>query len=501
MDPFSADSAPGPRAARKAEFVRFHNDTYPGLVALLHALRGDRGHAHRAAQRAFADSWLRWERVRSLPDPAAWTRHRAMRTRPPRRRPPQRVTAAHESEWIAPPARPIFDALSELPSELRAVLALHHIGGLTHEQIADEEHLTRGEVSARLARAGQALAVRMGRVTAEEPAGRQPRALDPRVGRELADLAHALSYRTDRRAADQVFGQAVRYRVAVVAAAVALVAIAGVGGLFALRQYVPGTPEAAPGAASSPGAAGQPTAPESALPALPGIPPLSGTQPAPAVPAPPPGGLPLLGALPASGSPSTGPDDGDGDGDGEPDHEVDDASGGSGSSAHRYRAHGVHGDGVRPTATRPFPYHHRPPSGGGSPHPPTSRTNPTTPPPSTSPPTSTTSAPPPDDGSSDDGRPGSGVDGEGSQAGPDDQDGGRPRTHAGGGRSQSWPGDGEGQPRTRADGGGSQPGPGNGAQQRSRAGAGQQGTPGGGPRAQGGEGGYPQPGNGGGRGW
>jgi DNA-directed RNA polymerase specialized sigma24 family protein len=499
MDPFSADSAPGPRAARKAEFVRFHNDTYPGLVALLHALRGDRGHAHRAAQRAFADSWLRWERVRSLPDPAAWTRHRAMRTRPPRRRPPQRATAAHESEWIAPPARPIFDALSELPSELRAVLALHHIGGLTHEQIADEEHLTRGEVSARLARAGQALAVRMGRVTAEEPAGRQPRALDPRVGRELADLAHALSYRTDRRAADQVFGQAVRYRVAVVAAAVALVAIAGVGGLFALRQYVPGTPEAAPGAASSPGAAGQPTAPESALPALPGIPPLSGTQPAPAVPAPPPGGLPLLGALPASGSPSTGPDDGDGDG--EPDHEVDDASGGSGSSAHRYRAHGVHGDGVRPTATRPFPYHHRPPSGGGSPHPPTSRTNPTTPPPSTSPPTSTTSAPPPDDGSSDDGRPGSGVDGEGSQAGPDDQDGGRPRTHAGGGRSQSWPGDGEGQPRTRADGGGSQPGPGNGAQQRSRAGAGQQGTPGGGPRAQGGEGGYPQPGNGGGRGW
>lgn len=250
MDPFGAVRALRPRAARKAEFVRFHNDTYPGLVALLHALHGDRRHAHRAAQRAFADAWLRWERFRSLPDPAAWTRRRARRIRPPRHRPPPPAGAGHEPGWIAPPARPLFDALSELPSELRTVLALHHIGGLDHGQIADEEHLPRGEVSARLAYAGQALALRMGRVTAEDPAGPEPRVVDPWVARELADLAHALSYRTDRQAADQVFGQAVRHRAAVATATVAVLALAGVAGLFALRQNVPGIPEAAPGVAS-----------------------------------------------------------------------------------------------------------------------------------------------------------------------------------------------------------------------------------------------------------
>ncbi|MBO0850193.1 MAG: hypothetical protein J2P20_12065, partial [Pseudonocardia sp.] len=454
MDPFGAVRALRPRAARKAEFVRFHNDTYPGLVALLHALHGDRRHAHRAAQRAFADAWLRWERVRSLPDPAAWTRRRARRIRPPRHRPPPPAGAGHEPGWIAPPARPLFDALSELPSELRTVLALHHIGGLDHGQIADEEHLPRGEVSARLAYAGQALALRMGRVTAEDPAGPEPRVVDPWVARELADLAHALSYRTDRQAADQVFGQAVRHRAAVATATVAVLALAGVAGLFALRQNVPGIPEAAPGVASPSQPAGPPA---SAAPALPGLPPMSGAQPTPALP-PRPGAHPSLGALPPPGSPSVG------QGAGGPDHEVGEASGRTGSSAHRDQVRDARGGGVRPTASQSVPGRTHPPASTGSPHAPTSTgsTNPqpTTSPPSTSQPGSTTSAPPSDGGPSD------GGPDDGPLGSPDDQDG-SPDTHADGGSSQDWPDGHGGQRGTRVDDGRLQARPGTGGDQRS----------------------------------
>jgi len=279
MDPFHAVEEPGARAARKAQFARFHNDNQPGLVALLHALWGDRAHANRAAQRAFVHAWRRWRTVQSLPDPAGWTRQKARRLPPPRRRRSPAAVHARESEWIAASARPMFDALRRLPEELRTVLALHHVGGLTLGQVADSEHLPLDTVAARLASGYQALAERTG------PGPRNHRGADPSqpihtwVALELAELAHALSYRTDRRATEQVFRHAIRHRITVTAAYAAVVSL-GLGGAFAVTHNAPETHDFA-------------------------LPPASGPSPLPAYPwgvrgGPPPGPFPVPDLLPGS---------------------------------------------------------------------------------------------------------------------------------------------------------------------------------------------------------
>ena len=252
MDPFRVVEEPGARAARRAQFARFHDDNHPQLVALLHALRGDRAHANRAAQRAFVHAWRRWRTVRALPDPAGWTRRRARRLRPPRRRGPGVAVQAHEPEWIAASARPMFDALSRLPEQQRTVVALHHVGGLTLAQVADDEHLPLEAVTARLASGYQALARWMGQ-TSLAPGNQGT--VDPVqswAAVELAELAHALSYRTDRRAVDQVFRHAIRHRVAVTAATAAAVSI-GLGGALVVTQRAARPYDVALPPASAPG--------------------------------------------------------------------------------------------------------------------------------------------------------------------------------------------------------------------------------------------------------
>jgi RNA polymerase sigma-70 factor (ECF subfamily) len=251
-DPFGVVEEPGARAARRAQFARFHDDNHPQLVALLHALRGDRAHANRAAQRAFVHAWRRWRTVRALPDPAGWTRRRARRLRPPHRRGSGVAVQAHEPEWIAASARPMFDALSRLPEQQRIVVALHHVGGLTLAQVADEEHLPLEAVTSRLASGYQALAQSTGQTT---QAHRDNGGVDPVqswAAIELAELAHALSYRTDRRAVDQLFRHAIRNRVAVTAATAAAVSI-GLGGALAVTQRAPRPYDVALPPASAPG--------------------------------------------------------------------------------------------------------------------------------------------------------------------------------------------------------------------------------------------------------
>jgi DNA-directed RNA polymerase specialized sigma24 family protein len=238
MDPFRVVEEPGARAARRAQFARFHDDNQPQLVALLHALRGDRAHAYRAAQRAFVQAWRRWRTVQTLPDPAGWTRRRARRLRPPHRRGPRAAVQAHEPGWIAASARPMFDALSRLPEQQRAVVALLHVGGLTLEQVADDEHLPVESVTAQLASGYQALARVMGQTSLAPGNHATADPVRSWAAVELAELAHALSYRTDRRAVDQVFRHAIRHRVAVTAATAAAVSI-GLGGALAVTQRAP----------------------------------------------------------------------------------------------------------------------------------------------------------------------------------------------------------------------------------------------------------------------
>ena len=270
MDPFTVDDESTSQPSRKAEFARFHDDNYPAVVALLHALDGDRTRAHRVTQRTFTQAWRQWDTVRALSDPAAWTRRNARQAAQPRRR-RSPSTARNDTEWIAPVALPTFEALAGLGEQQRAVLVLHHIAGLDQVGIATEEQLSPEAVGNRLTEAYEQLATLLGQHEPASPAAHIWAA------RQLDDLNHALSYGTDRRTADQVFHRAIRQRLAVASAATAALSLVGVGGAFAVIQYQHRVPPSVIPLASGPGAMLRPH---------PAAPP--GNQPAPETPLLPP---------------------------------------------------------------------------------------------------------------------------------------------------------------------------------------------------------------------
>jgi DNA-directed RNA polymerase specialized sigma24 family protein len=234
MDPFGAREPTRPGAASKEEFARFYGREHPPLVALLHVLRGDRAHAQQVADRAFVRAWMSWPKVRTLPDPGAWVRRLARRTRQPRNVELARYGQACESEWIAPHILPFFTALGRLSSRQRTLLALHHVGRLTVEQIGEEEGLAPGTVTMDLASARAALTYQL-----DGPAqGRDYTDVrDTRAAEAMGHLVHALSYTSDRRSADQVFRAATRQRVYVGGAA-ALVVLIGTAGAVAAVQHL-----------------------------------------------------------------------------------------------------------------------------------------------------------------------------------------------------------------------------------------------------------------------
>ncbi|HEY1966908.1 MAG TPA: hypothetical protein VGH89_03090 [Pseudonocardia sp.] len=257
MDPFSAPRVQRSRANRRAEFAQFHHDNHPRLVALLHVLHGNRAHALRVAQRAFTQAWVRWSTVRSLPDPAGWTRRTARRLPVPRQRPNASTVAlsdaptdapTDEIEWIAARARPSFAALHALPTGHRTLLALRYLAGLSIAEIADEERLPVSAVIARLAVSHQRFVSEM-RLAAPSDLGigpayfqRDQGVIEEWAAAALVDLGHALTYRTDQHAVERVFQQAVRQRAKIRLAAASVLLICAAGGVLTVRYAVPGPP-------------------------------------------------------------------------------------------------------------------------------------------------------------------------------------------------------------------------------------------------------------------
>jgi RNA polymerase sigma-70 factor, ECF subfamily len=135
------------------------------LVGQVYAVTGDLAEAQDCLQDAFARAWLRWSTVSRHPDPAGWVRLTAIRLATSRFR---RVWAAHRA-WSrvgAPPpaAEPSPDtvivvaALRRIPREQRVAIVLHHLVGLSVEQVANQTDTPTGTVKARLSRGRAALA-------------------------------------------------------------------------------------------------------------------------------------------------------------------------------------------------------------------------------------------------------------------------------------------------------------------------------------------------------
>jgi RNA polymerase sigma-70 factor (ECF subfamily) len=156
------------------DFDSFYAGTAPSLVRQVHALTGDLAEAQDCVQEAYARAWQRWSTVGGYDAPAAWVRQVACRLAVSRFRRVQ-VGVGLLKRQGPPPVMPELDptrvalirALRQIPEAQRLAIVLHHIAGLSVEEVALETDAPSGTVKARLSRGRAALAV----LLADDPEG------------------------------------------------------------------------------------------------------------------------------------------------------------------------------------------------------------------------------------------------------------------------------------------------------------------------------------------
>ena len=147
------------------DFATFYTATAPSLVRQLHALTGDLTEAQDCVQEAYARAWQRWSTVGRYDVPAAWVRQVACRLATSRFR-RQRTGIGVLRRHGPPPDVPGLDptrvalvaALRQIPEAQRLAVVLHHVAGLSVEEVARETGAPTGTVKARLSRGRAALA-------------------------------------------------------------------------------------------------------------------------------------------------------------------------------------------------------------------------------------------------------------------------------------------------------------------------------------------------------
>ena len=148
-----------------AGFDAFYSTSSRALFRQLYAMCRNPEEAHDCLQEAYLRAWQRWDRICSYDDPAAWVRtiawrvavsrwHRARRTL----RAWHRQDAGVESYELNPDVVALSVALRSLPLVQRQAIVLHHLGGLSVEEISRQTGAPSGTVKARLARGRTALA-------------------------------------------------------------------------------------------------------------------------------------------------------------------------------------------------------------------------------------------------------------------------------------------------------------------------------------------------------
>lgn len=144
------------------DFDAFYAATAPSLVRQVHAFTGDLAEAQDCVQEAYARAWQRWAKVSEYDAPAAWVRQVACRLAVSRFRRAQlgrrllpRTTAVPE---LDPNRVALVAALRQIPEPQRLAIVLHHVAGLSVDEVAVEVGAPVGTVKARLSRGRAALA-------------------------------------------------------------------------------------------------------------------------------------------------------------------------------------------------------------------------------------------------------------------------------------------------------------------------------------------------------
>jgi len=146
-------------------FDSFYTASVRRLVGQLHAMTGSRVEAEDCVQEAYARAWQRWDKVSGYGDPEAWVRTVAYRVSVSAWRKTANMRAAHrrhgvpeDSRGLSPDYVAIVTALRKVSATQRQAIVLHHLVGLSVEEIAKETGAATGTVKARLSRGRQALA-------------------------------------------------------------------------------------------------------------------------------------------------------------------------------------------------------------------------------------------------------------------------------------------------------------------------------------------------------
>lgn len=152
-------------AASTADFDEFYNATHRRVLHQMYAMTGNLADAQECTQEAYARAWQRWKTVSQANNPEAWIRTVAWRIAASRwRKAKNGVTALvrHGAPDHTPSPDPdhvaLVAALKQIPESQRQAIVLHHLVGMSVDDIARETGAPTGTIKARLSRGRAALA-------------------------------------------------------------------------------------------------------------------------------------------------------------------------------------------------------------------------------------------------------------------------------------------------------------------------------------------------------
>ena len=147
------------------DFDAFYHATNRRLLQQMYAMTGNLADAQDCVQEAYARAWQHWGTVQQADDPAAWVRTVAWRIAASRWRKAKggikamiRHGAADHGLEPSPDNVALVSALRRIPEAQRRAIVLHHLVGLSVEDVAHETGAPSGTVKARLSRGRAALA-------------------------------------------------------------------------------------------------------------------------------------------------------------------------------------------------------------------------------------------------------------------------------------------------------------------------------------------------------
>ncbi|HEY9409166.1 MAG TPA: SigE family RNA polymerase sigma factor [Jiangellaceae bacterium] len=148
-----------------ADFDAFYNATNRRVMHQMYAMTSNLADAQECTQEAYARAWQRWKQVRHAQSPEAWVRTVAWRIAASRWRKAKNSVAAltrhGPPEHAAPPSPDhvaLVEALRQIPEAQRRAIVLHHLVGMSVEEISHEIGAPTGTIKARLSRGRSALA-------------------------------------------------------------------------------------------------------------------------------------------------------------------------------------------------------------------------------------------------------------------------------------------------------------------------------------------------------